>query len=372
MRIVIDENMPVVEPLFAEFGELVRVPGRTMTAEQVAEADILLVRSVTKVNADLLSEAHRLKFVGTATIGTDHIDQTLLAERGIAFSSAPGCNRISVGEYVVSALLVLAERYQLSLAGMTIGIVGAGNTGTAVEQKARALGMHVCLCDPFLEAAGDPREFVSYETALSCDVVSFHVPLTRTGPHPTWHLLNEALIQTVSAEQFLINASRGEVWDNLALLARQHTSEPLRLVMDVWEQEPEILQELVPHTEIATPHIAGYSLEGKIRGTWMLYEAWCKHAGLPITKRWQDLLPVPAVDSVHVHSAVQATQIKQLVHLVYDVRRDDARFRAAHLSPAGFDAMRKHYEERREWSSLNILGCQDERLAALGFTLTAS
>lgn len=370
MRILIDENMPVADVLFADFGEVVRVPGRQMTAEQVADADVLLVRSVTRVDTALLAQARRLKFVGTATIGTDHIDQEALAARGIAFSSAPGCNKISVGEYVISALLVLAERYQLCLAGMTLGIIGAGNTGSSVAAKAQALGMQVCLCDPPLAEAGDPRVFVSYDVALACDVVSFHVPLDDEGPYPTRHLLDAERIAQLPAGQFLINASRGEVWDNLSLLLRQQTAEPLRLVMDVWEHEPDILQELIPYTELATPHIAGYSLEGKIMGTYQLYQAYCQFAGLPLTRTWQALLPAPAVSQVQVQDPLTAAHIKQLVHLVYDVRRDDARFRMAYQGAASFDAMRKQYPERREWSSLLVQGSADPRLTALGFSVS--
>ena len=369
MRILIDENMPVADQLFAGLGELVRLPGRQMTAEQVAQADVLLVRSVTRVDEQLLAQARRLKFVGTATIGTDHIDQPLLAARGITFSSAPGCNKISVGEYVISALLVLAERYQLNLSGMTLGVIGAGNTGSAVAAKAQALGLQVCLCDPPLADAGDVRTFVPYEMALQCDFVSFHVPLTHQGPYSTHHLLDADQIARLPEGQFLLNASRGEVWDNQALLQRQQGGAPLRLVMDVWEHEPDILRELIPHTELATQHIAGYSLEGKIMGTYQLYLAYCQMAGIPCAMQWQDLLPPAAVSQVQVRGELNAAQIKQLVHLVYDVRRDDARFRLGYQDAASFDWMRKHYPERREWSSLSVQGSADPRLAALGFTV---
>ena len=369
MQIIIDENMPFASELFADLGDVIRLPGRKMSAEQVANADVLLVRSVTRVNEALLAKNSKLKFVGTATIGTDHVDQAYLAQRGIRFASAPGCNKISVAEYVISALLVLAERHQLSLAGMTLGIIGAGNTGSALAAKASELGMLVCLCDPLLAKAGDPRPFVDYELALSCDVVSFHVPLTREGPCPTYHLLDAKHIAALPDGQLLINASRGEVWDNLALLLRQQSGQPLHLVMDVWEQEPDILQELIPHTEIATQHIAGYSLEGKLMGTYMLYQAYCDFAGLAVSKQWQSLLPKAPVQRVEVQNEYSPELFKQLAHLVYDVRRDDARFRHGYTGAESFDLMRKRYPERREWSSLEISGYSDPRLAALGFTL---
>ena len=373
MKIVVDENMPLAEALFAEFGEVVRVPGRTMTAEQLADADILLVRSVTKVNAALLSQATNLKFVGTATIGTDHIDKAVLAEKGINFTSAPGCNKVSVGEYIISALLVMAEKYQFSLSGLSLGIIGAGNTGTAVAERASALGIEVKLCDPLKEQAGDPRSFVSYDEALQCDLISFHVPLSREGEHATFHLLDKKHIQALRSEQILLNASRGEVWDNQAMLLRQQSAEPLRLVMDVWENEPDILHELVPYTDIATPHIAGYSLEGKYRGTYMLYEAFCQQFGYAATKQLKQLLPVADINALTLNANTDEAVLKKLIHLVYDVRRDDARFRHQIGLPGRFDEMRKKYPERREWSSVTISSEQNnDKLVKLGFSVSGN
>jgi len=370
MKFVIDENMPLADALFTGLGEVVRLPGRSMTAEQVADADVLLVRSVTRVNRTLLANNSRLQFVGTATIGTDHVDQALLAERGIRFASAPGCNKVAVGEYVISALLVLSERYQLDLAGLSLGIVGAGNTGTSVATKAQALGIKVQLCDPPKQEAGDPRTFVSLDEALECDLVSFHVPLTRSGPHATHHMLDAARIAARPAGQILINACRGEIWDNQALLSRQQGALPLRLVMDVWEHEPAILRALVPYTELATPHIAGYSLEGRLMGSYMMYQAYCTHAGLQASVAWQDLLPAASLSAVRLGRAPDAATLKQLIHLVYDVRRDDACFRQRLTDAASFDLLRKQYPERREWSSLDIQnGLSYPRLAQLGFTL---
>ncbi|QFI56658.1 4-phosphoerythronate dehydrogenase [Aeromonas simiae] len=369
MKIVADENMPHVRELFGELGEVTLLPGRDMTAAQLAQADVLLVRSVTRVNADLLAQASRLQFVGTATIGTDHVDQPLLAARGIAFASAPGCNRISVGDYVLSALLVLAERHGLTLAGMTLAIVGAGNTGRAVASHASALGMQVCYCDPPRARAEGAGSFISLEEALQADVVSFHVPLTREGTDATWHLLNAARIAALRANQFLINASRGEVWDNQALLERQRGAAPLSLVMDVWEHEPDILTELVPHTEIATPHIAGYSLEGKARGTWMLYEALCTRLGRSPRQELASLLPAPDVLALTLGQPPSQALIGRLVHLVYDVRRDDARFRRELGLPGSFDRQRKCYLERRELSSLRLEGAMSlAALHAFGFS----
>lgn len=376
MKIVVDENMPHALELFAEFGEVIPLPGRQMQAADLQDADVLLVRSVTRVDAELLATSPRLGFVGTATIGTDHVDKALLAERGISFFSAPGCNKYSVGDYVLSALLVLAERHELNLSEMSLAVIGAGNTGECVAGKAEALGMRVLRCDPprarAAAQAGEAGAFVDYQSALGADIVSFHVPITREGPDATFHLLDEQVIAARPAGQILVNASRGEVWDNQALLARQQSQAPLRLVMDVWEGEPEPLRALVPHTEIATPHIAGYSLEGKARGTWMLYQALCQQLGRAARQDLQSLLPAPEVRALTPGQPVDQALIKQLVHLIYDVRRDDARFRNRIELPGSFDEQRKHYPERRELSSLHVCGpFAGDTLARLGFGIQA-
>ncbi|MGY3961962.1 4-phosphoerythronate dehydrogenase [Aeromonas popoffii] len=376
MKIVVDENMPHALELFAEFGEVIPLSGRHMQAADLQDADVLLVRSVTRVDAALLATSPQLGFVGTATIGTDHVDKALLAERDIPFFSAPGCNKYSVGDYVLSALLVLAERHELTLREMSLAVIGAGNTGECVAGKAEALGMRVLRCDPprarAAAQAGEAGAFVDYQSALGADIVSFHVPITREGPDATFHLLDEQVIAARPAGQILINASRGEVWDNQALLARQQGPGPLRLVMDVWEGEPEPLRALVPHTEIATPHIAGYSLEGKARGTWMLYQALCQQLGRTPRQDLQSLLPVPEVRALTPGQPTDQALIKQLVHLIYDVRRDDARFRNRIEVPGSFDEQRKHYPERRELSSLQVCGpFAGDTLARLGFGIQA-
>ncbi|MDM5089642.1 4-phosphoerythronate dehydrogenase [Aeromonas bestiarum] len=382
MKIVVDENMPHALELFAEFGEVIPLPGRQMQAADLQDADVLLVRSVTRVDAELLATSPRLGFVGTATIGTDHVDKALLADRGIPFFSAPGCNKYSVGDYVLSALLVLAERHELNLSEMSLAVIGAGNTGECVAGKAEALGMRVLRCDPprarAAAQAGEAGAFVDYQSALGADIVSFHVPITREGPDATFHLLDERVIAARPAGQILVNASRGEVWDNQALLARQQGLScpqelgPLRLVMDVWEGEPEPLRALVPHTEIATPHIAGYSLEGKARGTWMLYQALCQQLGRAARQDLQSLLPAPEVRALTPGQPADQALIKQLVHLIYDVRRDDARFRNRIELPGSFDEQRKHYPERRELSSLHVCGpFAGDTLARLGFGIQA-
>lgn len=368
MKVLADENMPLVQKLFGDWTQVTTSAGRHIRAEQLAETDVLLVRSITQVNDALLSKAQQLRFVGTATIGCDHIDTELLAKKGIAFASAPGCNKVAVGDYVLAALLDVAEYKQWALKDKTLAVVGVGNTGTEVAKRARALGMKVLLCDP-PKAAREPNattDYVDYSEALTADLVSFHVPLTQEGEHSTWHLLNETVIARLSAEQVLINACRGEVWDNQALLARQTSATPLTLVMDVWEHEPHVLAELVPYVFIATPHIAGYSLEGKARGTWALYEALCAHLQQPTQYEFAALLPPPAIKAVQIEGELDQALVRRLVRLVYDIRQDDHDFRAALGQTEFFDRLRKTYFQRRELGSLHLIGANDTA-SGLGF-----
>ena len=372
MKILFDENMPFARKFFSELNgkpqQVLPFKGRELTAEQVADADVLLVRSITQVNEQLLANAKQLKFVGTATIGVDHIDQSYLKKCGISFSSAPGCNAISVAEYVVSTLVVLAERYQFSLTDKTVGIVGAGNTGSRLSQKLDALGIRYKLCDPLLEAAGDNRDFSSLEEVLNCDIVSLHVPLTRQGEYATYHLLDKNRLSKLHDQQILINACRGEVIDNQALLALKQQGHGLTLALDVWEGEPNVLTKLIPYADIASAHIAGYSLEGKARGTEMLYQALCQELDIPCQKQLASYLPKPSIGRVKINQNFDEILLNQVVKMVYDVRRDDAIFR--HQLPRfGFDHIRKTYPARREFSSMVVYGDNVEldTLVQLGF-----
>lgn len=369
MKIFYDENMPFAKEFFGDFGELVPFSGRTLTAEQVSDADILLVRSITKVNEELLHLNKNLIFVGTATIGVDHIDHEYLGKRNINYTSAPGCNAISVAEYVLSALVVLAERHLFNVQNLTVGIIGAGNTGTRLSEKLTALGIKHLLCDPLLAQSGDEREFVSLEQALSCDVISLHVPLVRDGKCPTYHLLDEKRLSVLGDEQILINACRGEVIDNKALLKLKQQGLKTKLVLDVWEAEPNILQPLIPFADIATAHIAGYSLEGKARGSEMLYLSLCQQIKFTPKKQLNQFLPAPSIDRVEIKHDFSELLLNQLVKMVYDVRRDDALFRHQ-INCQGFDYIRKTYPVRREFSAISVIlsnSANDDVPHRLGF-----
>ena len=370
MKILVDENMPYATELFSQFGEVVPLSGRTIQAEDLHDVDALMVRSVTQVNDELLAQANKLAFVGTATIGIDHLDQVCLQQRNIEYTNAPGCNAVSVGDYVCSALLVLAEQQSFALANKSIAVIGVGNTGSQTVSRLMALGAQVMLCDPPRVTKEDLTGFVSLEQALQADIICLHVPLVKTGSHQTKNLLTAELLANIAQDAILVNSGRGDVIDNQALLALKQAGHGMTLVLDVWENEPTPLLELIPHVAIATPHIAGYSLEGKARGTEMIYQAYAKFLGQQADRSISDILPVPAVSRIDINQSADQTFAKNLVHLVYDVRRDDAIFRKNIMKAGSFDEMRKNYLERREFSSLRLVNESHyavESLYQLGF-----
>ncbi|MDK1287506.1 4-phosphoerythronate dehydrogenase [Pseudoalteromonas umbrosa] len=369
MKILADQNMPLVEEFFSSFGEVTRFDGRAVTAEQVQDADVLLTRSITKVNKALLDNADKLKFVGTATIGVDHIDQTFLATRDIAFSSAPGCNAVAVAEYVISALYAYSQDRDVELRGKKLAIIGVGNIGACLQHKLAYSGIELILCDPVLAEQGKLNEHVDIDTALAqADFVTFHVPLVKSGAHQTKHLLNKDRIKQLKPNMLVINASRGDVIDNQALLAAKQAGQKLELILDVWENEPNILTELMAHCLYTSVHIAGHTLEGKARGTQMLYQALCKTLEVEPTKRLETFLPTPAISQCQLNNTFTERDYGRIVHMIYDIRRDNGLMRA-NLESQGFDVLRKQYPPRREFSTLNILSqpSHTQKLQQLGF-----
>ena len=359
MLIVADENIPLVDAFFAEFGEIRRLPGRQITRADVHDADVLLVRSVTKVDRDLL-EGSAVRFVGTCTIGTDHLALDYFHQEGIQWSSAPGCNARGVVDYVLGSLLTLAEIEGADLNQRTYGVVGAGEVGGRLVNVLKGLGFNVLVCDPPRQAA-EGGDYVSLEQIIErCDVISLHTPLDKSAENATWHLLDQQRLNQLKHGTWLINASRGPVIDNNALREVLSQREDLQAVLDVWEAEPQVDVELADLCVLATPHIAGYSLDGKQRGTAQIYQAFCDFLGQEAVIKLADLLPAPWLAKVELSAdSDPAWALAMVCRGVYDPRRDDADFRRSLVGTVqeqklAFDALRKHYPVRREIEGLQV------------------
>ena len=356
MRILADENIPMLE-VFARHGQLRRVAGRSLDRAVLANAEVLLVRSVTQVDQALLAGS-QVKFVGTCTIGTDHLDLQYLTQQGIGWASAPGCNARGVVDYVLGALLTLAERDGVDLSKRCYGVVGAGQVGQRLVQVLRGLGWQVLVCDPPRQQA-EGGDYVDLATVLErCDVVSLHTPLTQQGEHPTFHLLGAEQLQSLQQGSWLINASRGAVVDNQALKQLLTQRHDLRVALDVWEGEPQVDAELAQRCDIASAHIAGYSLDGKIRGTSQIYQAFCQHFALADSAA----IEIPAQSLLAMELAAH-TPVEEALRVIcragYDPRSDDAAFRLslqgdALTRRAAFDQVRKNYPVRREIPDLQV------------------
>ncbi len=366
MKLVVDANIPAAERCFGHFGKLIRVPGREINAAHLQDADALIVRSITQVNDQLLADSP-VRFVGTCTIGTDHIDQAALAQRDIAFASAPGCNAEAVVDYVLSGLLTLAERDGWVLSERTVGIVGAGNVGSRLQARLTAMGVATLACDPpkaAVERAEEEPEqgFHSLGALIErCDVLCLHTPLTREGPHATYQLLNAQRIDELAPGSVVLNAGRGDCVDGLALRSRLAGKGDISAILDVWEEEPDIDAGLRDLVSLATPHIAGHSLDGKIGGAVMVADALLAHCQLKSDYDKNLVLPRadwPALDAAQLLSI---SSLSRWVNQHYDIMSDDARFRRYGMTPEGFDSMRKKYRKespRREFIN-QVVACHN-------------
>ena len=377
MKVIADENIPFVKECFSSIGEVEVCSGRDINAESVADADVLLVRSITKVGAELL-ESSRVKFAATATIGTEHIDLRYLDEKGIVFAYAPGSNANSVAEYIVAALLAMGKKHKFVLEGKSIGIIGFGNVGSRVEQKARALGMEVFLNDPPLQRQTGDAKYLPLEKLFGCDFVTMHTPLTFEGQDKTFHLAERGFFESLKKSAFFINTSRGGVVDTAALKDALAAGTIAGAVLDVWENEPNVDNELLLKAELSTPHIAGYSLDGKVGGMIMIYKSACEYFGLEAKYEAGDFLPEPAVKEIEVEAwADEQMVLHDTVQQVYVINRDDFNMREILIVPAErrggwFDDLRKDYAVRREFCNTKVIlpeNCRtvSKKLAGIGF-----
>lgn len=355
MRVVVDKNNPLVGEAFRQFGEVQASATREITKETVRDAGMIIIRSETKVTKDLL-DGSKVKFVGTATIGTDHVDLEYLRSRGIGFASAPGSNANSVAEYFVGAMLTLAKRKGFALSGKTLGVVGVGNVGSKIVRNARALGMKVLQNDPPLARKTKDPDYLPLDELMDAEIVTLHVPLTKTGSDPTYHLFDGSRIKKMKKGAILINTSRGAVVDGEALknaIERKHLGGAL---LDVWEGEPFIDIDLLNRVDIGTSHIAGYSFDGKLAAVKMTYSAACKFFGQPEVWTPGNSIPGPTVERIVVTESAESAEevLRKIVSQCYDIECDDRALRsivgASQKERRSFFArLRAEYRVRREF-----------------------
>ena len=351
LTIVADENMEAVAETMGELGSVHLVNGRELQRRHLREADVLLVRSVTRVNKALL-ESTPVRFVGTATSGFDHIDRAYLRQKEIAFSHAPGSNANSVVEYVLGVIALVDDKLEQLFAGGTVGIVGYGNIGKLLATRLSGLGISYRVYDPWLDEK-HLCEPASLAEVLACDVITLHADLTHKEPFPSFHLLAEAELSSISTNSLLINASRGDVVDNRALDKLLGSTSAPTVILDVWEGEPSVSESLLSKVKYGSAHIAGYSLDGKLLATSMLKNALLEHLkASPTTGETQRHDSVPPIHLAGTRGG--AALLRALLQHNYDPGLDDRLLREAvcgqsvSVAAANFDRLRKGYRARRE------------------------
>lgn len=363
MKIFADQNIPYVTRAFSSLSssqhndDVKLFDGRRVRAEDVREADILLVRSVTQVNEELL-HGSKVQFVGSATIGTDHVDTDYLHSQNIRFANAPGCNATSAAEYTLCGILLYAKQQAIPLTELNVAVIGYGNVGSRVVHRLNAVGIRTCVYDPPRALQFQDIEYVDWDKVLECNVVSGHVPLTTNVAYPTRLMFDASFFSALPADSLFINTSRGGTQDETALLeVLKH--KPLKLVLDVWQNEPRINYELLDNTLISTPHIAGYSFDGKCRGTYMIYQAACQF--FDQEERWSpdSVLQDNDTDTMLEYRSTSSNPLWDLVNQVYSIEADSKRLRAGlELADSDrvelFDQLRKNYPRRREFSHFRV------------------
>ena len=353
MKIVADNKIPFLKGVLEPYAKVVYLPGAKIAKQALHDADALIVRTRTKCKKEIL-EGSRLKFIATATIGHDHIDGAYCDSNGIAWTNAAGCNSSSVAQYIASAVLRLAVEKNFRLSDMTIGIVGVGNVGSKVAKFAKTVGMKVLLNDP-PRARKDGTSFVSLEKILSdSDIITFHVPLTMDGPDKTFHMADKIFFNSIAKRAWFINSSRGEVTDTAELKNILYTGKIAGAILDVWENEPNIDLEMLGLAKFATPHIAGYSTDGKANGTSMSVQALARFFGISELEDWYPAdVPKPAETIVNIDFGGKSKEqiLLEAVKFTYDVSGDDQRLRS---SPKTFEKQREEYPLRREFPVFKI------------------
>lgn len=361
MNITADENIPYVQDAFKALGHVRTVNGRNLTQQELLQTNILLVRSVTNVNKELLHNTP-VQFVASATAGFNHIDLDYLTSQNIGFARAAGSNAISAAEYVFSGICLWSIKENKTLSDLSIGIIGYGNVGSRVKQLCEEAGLNCVINDPPLEEKLNDSQrqnlkFSNIDNALNCDIVTLHTPLTYAeNEYPTYRLLNQQRIEQLKPQTLFINAARGEVVEEPALLARMKDKHDLTLILDVWENEPKINTEILELTLIGTPHIAGYSIDGKIRGTEMIYQATCEF--LDKKPQWS-ASQIDFKDNIKsiIHISSNTSKQRREILKAYNIVTDNNNLKKILTDKTladghYFDSLRKNYPPRREFSTL--------------------
>jgi erythronate-4-phosphate dehydrogenase len=353
VKIVADDKIPFLRGVLEPYSEILYLPGNGLTNDVIRNADALLIRTRTKCNENLLHNSN-VRFIATATIGYDHIDTQYCDANNIRWTSSPGCNSSSVQQYIAAALLKTAADFSFSLKGKTLGIIGVGNVGSKVAKIAGILGMNVLLNDPPRARSEGGAGFTDIDDLLhNSDIVTVHVPLNIGGEDETFHLFDECNFKKMRKGAWLFNTSRGEVVDSEVLNTMLVTSELGGAVIDVWEDEPVIDQNLVSKVFLATPHIAGYSTDGKANGTSMVVNSLSRFFNLPLDSWYPLNIPEPSSAEIVIDGSGKTNEaiIRQAVLHTYNIKSDDEKLR---LSPSGFEKHRGDYPLRREFTSYTV------------------
>jgi erythronate-4-phosphate dehydrogenase len=373
MKIIIDNKIPYIRGAFEPFAEVVYLPGNKTTKEVVKDADVLITRTRTKCNQELL-EGSKVKFIATATIGYDHIDTEYCKKAGIKWTNAPGCNAESVNQYIASALFSWSMKKRFDLKEKTIGIVGVGHVGSKVARLCKTIGMKVLLNDPPRERAEEPEQFVSLvKIQQEADIITFHVPLNLNGEDATFHMVNEKFIQNLKKKPLLINSCRGEVFDSASIKNALQTEVISGFIADCWENEPDIDLELLKLADYGTPHIAGYSKDGKANGTKMSVQAISRFFNLGIDNWEAENVELPEKTTIEIdgNQRREYSILAEAILSTYDIETDDEALRE---NPQLFEKLRGDYPVRREFDSYTVVAKNIEnetleKLKKLGFSL---
>ena len=373
MKIIIDDKIPYIKGALEPFAEVVYLPGSKTTPEIVKDADALITRTRTKCDRDLL-DGSKVRFIATATIGYDHIDTQFCQNAGIKWTNAPGCNAESVNQYIASALFSYAGKKGLVLKDKVIGIVGVGHVGSKVAGFCENIGMKVLLNDPPRERREEKGQFVSIDDIRQhADIITFHVPLNLAGEDATYHMVNNQFLESLEKNPLLINSCRGEVFETNSVKSALKQKIISGFIADCWENEPGIDTELLYMTDYGTPHIAGYSKDGKANGTKMSVRAVSRFFNLGIDDWDSQYVEIPENTIIEIDGKQIEEQdiIHKAVLSTYNINNDDKMLKD---SPGTFEKLRGNYPVRREFNSytikaLNVNGSTLNKLKKMGFVI---